>query len=376
MSMKKILENSFKYISLLLLCFISLNLAAESRKALVIGNSNYMVKPLTNPVNDANDITQILTGIGFQVTKLTNASRSEMRNAIDHFGKEIKNIDTALVFYAGHGVQVSGKNYLIPIDADIKQEHQVEDRAVSLNNILGYMKNSGSKVNIVLLDACRDNPLKSAFRSTSRGLARVDGPTGTYIAFATAEGKVAADGNGRNGLFTSKLLKHIPTPNLSLDQIMTKVRVEVMDESQNEQVPWSNSSMTRDFYFLGNSRLNPTDTQPLSIVTNISATRKLPVTIRSNVHNDQVYIDGKSYGSTKLDLSLPVGEYKIVINKSGYQNFESTLSVTMEKENVLFAKLIEEESLFDNNDIQLAEKVISDGIDEGVISPQFPRHLI
>lgn len=355
------LANSFKPILVICLPLIfisfSVDAVAAKKQALVIGNSDYDSKPLDNPVNDANDMSSLLKSMGFAVTKLINANASEMRHAIDQFGQRIADAEVTMVFFAGHGVQVDGNNYLIPVGANIKAEHQIKDRAVSLNNILGYLNQAKRAAHIVVLDACRDNPFASSFRSTSKGLARVDIPegnaqsdnsTGTYISFATAEGKLASDGVGRNGLFTSKLLQHLPTDYLSFNQVITRVRRDVMRDSNNMQVPWSSSSLTQDLFLSG--RRTPPDSASDPYVQPVK--NLFPVTIRSNVFNDKVYINDEYYGSTRLDINLPPGSHLVRIEKEGYVHYESTLAVKEEGNNVLFATLEAEETLL--NDLKMA----------------------
>jgi hypothetical protein len=221
----------------------------ELRQALVIGNASYQTSPLRNPENDATDLAAVLKERGFKVKLLTNASESEMGREIKKFGKALKKGGVGLFFFAGHGIQVNGVNYLIPVDAKIEEEDEIEFEAIDSNLVLKKMNSAGNRLNMVFLDACRNNPFARSFRSTSKGLAPMDAPRGTLVSFATAPGKTAADGTGRNGLFTSKLLDYIKMPNLELTQMMKRVRAEVRQESMNKQVPWGVSSMEGDFFF-------------------------------------------------------------------------------------------------------------------------------
>ncbi len=159
-----------------------------------------------NPVNDARDIAQALTRLGFEVIHRENLSQSEMKRAIRAFGEKIRSSDVSLFYYAGHGIQVNGENYLVPVDATINHEAEVEYEAVDLGLVLAQMEQAKNRVNVVILDACRNNPFARSFRSASRGLASVTAPGGTLIAYATAPGSVAADGGARNGLYTQELL--------------------------------------------------------------------------------------------------------------------------------------------------------------------------
>ena len=222
----------------------------EDRVALVIGNSDYKIGPLANPANDASDMANSLRKCGFTVIKNINCSRQQMRRVIREFGEKIRNGGVGLFYYAGHGLQVNGENYLVPVDANITVEYEVEDECVKASSVLRAMEDAGNRLNIVILDACRNNPFKRSFRSGARGLARMDAPAGSLIAYSTAPGSVAADGTGRNGLYTSNLMKHMMTPGLSIEEMFKNVRLNVMNTSNKAQVPWESSSMTGDFYFI------------------------------------------------------------------------------------------------------------------------------
>ena len=220
--------------------------------ALVIGNSNYKRSPLTNPVNDAHDIARVLEAVGFQVTLKKNQSQSEMREVIREFGRKIRKGGVGLFYYAGHGMQIKGENFLIPVGNDIQEEDEIADQAIRLSLVLNKMDTAENKMNIVILDACRDNPFTRSFRSTSKGLALVDGPMGTLIAYSTQPGATASDGDSSNGLYTKHLLDNILKPGLTIEQVFKRVRNQVMSDSENKQIPWELSSLTgEDFYFLG-----------------------------------------------------------------------------------------------------------------------------
>ncbi len=225
----------------------------SNRYALVIGNGDYeKTSKLKNPVNDAIAMSIALRQVGFTVMEYTNVSRAEMIKAAREFGILLdKNKGTGLLYYAGHGLQVNSENYLIPTNADIQKEQDVELEAVSLKRFLGEMENADNNMNIVILDACRDNPYAQNFRSTgNNGLAQTKAPNGTYIAYATAPGSVAIDGNGENGLYTEELLKAIRTPGLKIEDVFKKVRNNVYKRSEKIQTPWDNSSIFIDFYFV------------------------------------------------------------------------------------------------------------------------------
>lgn len=228
----------------------SLNTRQQKRIALVIGNANYQVGKLGTPLNDATDMAAALKELGFEVILLKDSSKREMNDALDQFSTRINQGYVGLFYYAGHGMQVEGENYLIPVNAQIKAEKDVEYESMPLGKILGRMESADNQINIVILDACRDNPFRKFSRSSSRGLTTpVQPASGTLIVFATAPGKVASDGMGRNGLFTSYLLKYIKTPNLDVDLMLRQVRSNVAKDTKNYQVPWNSSSLTGDFAF-------------------------------------------------------------------------------------------------------------------------------
>jgi hypothetical protein len=236
-------------------------LAVERRVALVIGNAKYKEAPLINPVNDARDIAAALQRTGFEVIIALDATQKEMNRAIAKFGDRLTLDSVALFYYAGHGMQVRGKNYLIPIDAEIKSESSVRVESVDVDGVLDQL--STSDLNVVILDACRNNPFeRRANRSMgAAGLAQMEAPKGSLIAYATAPGRTAADGEGRNGLYTQELLKQIQVPGLTIEQVFKNVRREVAKATRDGQIPWESSSMTGDFYFVPGSRQSAVATQ-------------------------------------------------------------------------------------------------------------------
>lgn len=225
-------------------------MTGEHRIALVIGNERYKFSPLLNPVNDARSMSEALQAVGFQVVLLENATIRQMSDAARNFGDTLQKGDVGLFFYAGHGIQIKGRNYLIPIDADIQREDEVSFNSFDAGRLLEKMEIARSSVNIVILDACRNNPFARSFRSSSQGLAQMDAPVGSYLSFATAPAKVASDGINGNGLYTQHLLKAIRTPGLKIEEVFKRVRLNVMADSEGQQIPWDNSSLTGDFYFI------------------------------------------------------------------------------------------------------------------------------
>ncbi len=227
----------------------------ERRIALVIGNGDYKSSPLRNPVNDAQDMTEALRGLGFDVIHRKNANKRTMVSAINEFGRKLRSADVGLFYYAGHGMQVNGRNYLIPVGSQVESESDVEFESVDVGRLLGKMEDAESKINIVILDACRNNPFARSFRSGNRGLAIMTAPTGSFVAFATAPGSVAADGDGRNGIFTQHLLKHIKTPGLKIEEVLKRTRNDVLQDTAKKQTPWQSSSLTGDFYFVPDTKI-------------------------------------------------------------------------------------------------------------------------
>jgi hypothetical protein len=238
----------------------SLLAATERRIALVIGNSAYSSGPLKNPVNDATDMATALQRLGFQVNLKKNANLETMEGAIEDFGNQLKKGGVGLFYYAGHGVQVNGVNYLIPIGAKINKESDTRYKAVDAGRILDEMANANNGLNIVILDACRDNPYSKSFRSASRGLAIVsNSPSGTFVSYSTSPGQVARDGEGRNSPYTKALLENISKPGLTINNVFINVRSDV--KKQTGQVPWELSSLEGDFYFNTQKIFAPTSLQ-------------------------------------------------------------------------------------------------------------------
>jgi formylglycine-generating enzyme required for sulfatase activity len=220
------------------------------RVALVFGNGAYLSSPLKNPPNDALSIAAVLRACGFEVTEKIDADLRTMETAVSEFGKAIGGADCALFFYAGHGLQVQGANYLVPVDAKIDAENEVKYSCMNAGLALAKMENAGCRVNIVILDACRNNPFARSWRASSEGLAQMDAARGSLIAYATAPGKLAADGAGTNSHYTESLLRHMRTPGLTAERVFKNVRADVLAATKNEQVPWENSSLVGDFYFV------------------------------------------------------------------------------------------------------------------------------
>ncbi len=232
----------------------SKNIATQKRIALVIGNSAYGSGSLKNPANDAKSMSDCLKKLGFNVILRTNASKREMGKAIEDFRKQLKGEDVGLFFYAGHAVQVNGDNYLIPIRANITEEEDIEYEAVDAGRILATMHSAKSRVNIVILDACRDNPYAKSIRSATRGLAIISkAPIGTIVSYSTSPGDIAFDGKGNNSPYTSSLMQYMREPGLTIEQVFKNTRQKIIKETNGKQIPWELSSLQGDFYFAPNS---------------------------------------------------------------------------------------------------------------------------
>lgn len=221
----------------------------EQRIALVIGNSAYKVSPLKNPVNDARDMANSLRGYGFSVIERNNLTVKQIGSTLREFRSKLTAGSVALVFYAGHGIQIKGENYLPAVDAEIVGEEDVPNQSLSTRQIMDVLSDAKSRMNLVFLDACRDNPFARSFRSSSRGLGRENAPSGTLISFATRPGSTAADGDGRNGLYTSVLLQQIKNTDQPIEQVLKRVVTGVKTASKGQQEPWMEGSIEGDFCF-------------------------------------------------------------------------------------------------------------------------------
>jgi len=227
--------------------------AHAKRVALVVGNSSYAERPLRNPVNDANLIQATLKELGFEVTLLRNADRRSLLNGLRDFEGKARDAEVALFFFAGHGAQVGGNNYLIPVGGSIQSETDVPDEAVDAASVLRRLEDARSKVALVILDACRDNPFAGASRSASRGLGRMNVPTGTIVAYATAPGSTAADGSGSNGVYTEQLARQLKTPNLDIKEVFDRTAQEVERITNGKQRPREEIGLRGRFVLKGSN---------------------------------------------------------------------------------------------------------------------------
>ena len=248
---------------------------AERRLALVIGNSAYRIAPLVNPVNDANAMSATLESLGFGVTKLVNASKAQMTDAIRRFGDDLQRGGVGLFYYAGHGVELESRhvaylteneNFLLPVDDDIQNVQQVVSKGVKANTVLQTMAKAKNRLNIIIIDACRNHPFKGASRGvavapreqpsnragseSAGGLAAMEAMVGALIALSAQPGNVAEDGSGQNGVYTSHLLRYLAEPGLKIEDVFKRTRFAVRQETNNRQIPWENTSLEADFYFV------------------------------------------------------------------------------------------------------------------------------
>ena len=313
----------------LAICSIS-SLDAQGKKvALVIGNSAYATGPLRNPANDAADIAAALREIGFSVALGMDANKKTMYQLVDQFGSDIRGADIALFYYSGHGVQAGGENYLIPVGADISIASDVEIEGVQLQRLMGRMNAGGAGTNIVILDACRNNPFPQASKGMEKGLAVVgQKPPESVIVYATEAGETADDGSGRNGVFTAALLRNIKRGE-ELTAIIRDVNAEVRRETNQKQKPAKYDNLTRAVYLAGTSAVAasassaPMAPAPLvavapSAAPTLTVTRSYGSLVVSAATGGSLYLDGRAMGElpagaeARLD-NVEVGDRSIEI---------------------------------------------------------------
>jgi formylglycine-generating enzyme required for sulfatase activity len=268
-----------------------------------------------------------LINLGFQTTKITNATQKQMKRSVDKFGQSIRNADVAFFYFAGHGMQVNGRNYLIPVSAMINSENDVEYESVDAGRVLSKMEDAGSAINIVMLDACRDNPFARSFRSSAKGLATVVAPKGSYIAYATAPGQTASDGVGSNGVFTKAFVEAVGKRNTNIFSVFMEVSRIVSSETDNKQIPWNTFNLTNEFYFTQQAQrpAQPSAPKPTP-KPQVAKNQKYPLTLKANVRDpyirftnvDLAYYDG---------IKLAPGRYDFEMSKAGYENFIGWLEI-------------------------------------------------
>jgi formylglycine-generating enzyme required for sulfatase activity len=313
---------------------------AQSRSALVIGNGGYRKLPnLSNPVNDARDMAATLRKLGFSVSLLTDATLPQMEEAVRKLGVALAGGGgggAGVFFYAGHGVQSGGANYLIPVDADVQAETELKYKAMNAELVLDTMREVGNGFNLMILDACRDNPFKGTFRSASRGLAVVSAPRGSIVVYSTSPGETAADGAGRNSPFTSALLKRLAEPDAEVSTVIKKVMGDVTAGTGMTQVPWMLSSFAGEFYFSGAKAGAAAAGQPSSSPASAAAlsgkTGSLYVT--TDPDGADILVNGEKKGKSPLLLEkLPLGTTLTVEARNGnsYAVSEVSLKQSLEE---------------------------------------------
>jgi Caspase domain len=254
----------------------------DQKLALIVGNGSYSEAPLANPVNDARAIANALTALGFSVILKENADLRTMQSAVREFGDKLTGGGVGLFYYAGHGMQIKGSNYLIPVGSHIAREDEVAYGAMDAQTVLDKMESAGNGMNFMILDACRNNPFVRATRNGKAGLSQMDAPVGTLVSFATAPGAVASDGSGANGLYTTYLLEALSQPGLTAESVFKRVRANVRRDSSGAQVPWEATSLEGDFFFLHSADSEKqAQLQRLQLAAGSPATssKKLPIPI-------------------------------------------------------------------------------------------------
>ncbi len=322
---------------MMLAVFVAAPLAAQTdgpRHALVIGNAAYEhFGALANPANDARDMARTLRGVGFSVTELVDATFSEMDEAVFEFGETLaREGGVGLFYYAGHGVEAGGVNYLIPVEQRVRAERELAYKSIAVDRVLTEMEVARNGTNIIILDACRDNPLPAGARSagSSRGLSVVQAPSGSLVVYATSPGQAAADGRGRNGVFTGALLNHLTTPGVDVMDMLRDVRRDVMAATGNEQTPWENSSLTTRFYFAGAPAggvavSNPRAAPPAAQVHTDEVAQ---LYIESDPMGATVTINGEERGATPAFIeAVPVGSVLEIEARDGSMTARRELQV-------------------------------------------------
>ncbi|MDP3700709.1 MAG: caspase family protein [Hylemonella sp.] len=238
-----------------------------SRQALVIGNGAYAEAPLVNPVNDARAVAGLLNQAGFTVSSHLNATRTDMLGAIERFAAEVRKSSTqqVMLYFAGHGVQLDWRNYLLPVDAKADNAEQLRRSCIDLNQLIGELGKAKGKTFIIMLDACRNDPFGSAYRPQQPGLSQFDAPVGSLLAYATSPGNVASDGTGSNGLYTENLLRELSVKGAKIEDALKRVRLNVRLASNGAQIPWETTSLESDVFIFegGKSKLSEAEQEKL-----------------------------------------------------------------------------------------------------------------
>jgi len=299
---------------------IGRNRPTEQRVALVIGNGAYTsVQRLTNPPKDAAGMARALRELGFDVTERTNLTADAMNEEIFAFGSQLRSSGgVGLFYFSGHGVQHEGRNYLIPVGANIQREKQLKFRAIDAGSVLDEMEEARNRMNIVILDACRNNPFASKFKSYGRsGLASMDAPAGTVIAYATGPGKTASEGPGRYSLYTHELIRQMKIPGQRLVDMFNGIRKKVRTRTDRKQIPWESTSLEGPFYF------NPSGMAAdgsAVILTPSPEARKGGLRVKTTPSGATVWVDGAQVGRSPVTLmGLNSGDVQVRAELEGYR---------------------------------------------------------
>jgi formylglycine-generating enzyme required for sulfatase activity len=316
------------------------------RVALVIGNAAYKnATPLLNTINDAVIMADALKSLGFELVggkAQTNLDKVALDNVIRKFGETIRGKRVAFLYYSGHGVQVDGRNYLIPTSANVVSRTDVKYELVNVDNVLDDMNASGTKVNIIVLDACRNNPFgEKGLRGTGSGLAVMDAPSGTLVAYATGPGKTAADGVGKNSPYTESLAHIIKEPGLDIEDVFREVGKDVQIKTGGAQIPWKMDSLTEKFYFKGTIEAEGSiktagGPGPAPVPPKVETLRTGSINVKSTPAGAKVYLNGNQKGVTPMTISgLSPGSVGLKVVHDGYETVEDTVQIEAGKEETL-----------------------------------------
>jgi formylglycine-generating enzyme required for sulfatase activity len=353
-----------KMIFVMLLAFIfNHSLAcASNRVALVIGNGSYQSAPLKNPVNDARDIARALKKLGFDVIEKTNVNKQELELAIEIFYNRLRSSKTGLFYYAGHGLQIRGQNYLIPTGIDINSESDVRYKAVDAGWILGKMEDAGNDLNLVILDACRDNPFARSFRNQTKGLAKMNAPKGSIIAYSTSPSELAMDGEGRNSPYTKAILKHINKSKQPVELFFKSVRKSVDEITSGKQTPWESTSLLGEFYFNPKQDKKGSKAE-LALLSEEQTPDNCSLFVNTTPEDAKIRIlniKPKFFQGMEL---LP-GKYYIEVSNKEHATSKQWVSINQgEQKTIDFVlnPLQEEQKLVDSNQIQSTQKGTKNG---------------
>jgi uncharacterized caspase-like protein len=250
--------------------------------SLVVGNSAYPGMELRNPVNDAHAVSDLLTSAGFSVDLQLEVTQRAFIEAIERFGKTVRRGGTklAIFFYAGHGVQLDWRNYLLPVDAQVSTGDELEARCIDLGLLLDTFADAKDKTHVVILDACRNDPFGGSYKPVQAGLSQVDAPVGSLLAYSTSPGSVALDGNRKNGLYTENLIREWSRRDANLENALKRVRLNVRLESQGRQIPWESTSLESEVFIFDSGRKQLTDAELENYVTQKMGPIELTAKIR------------------------------------------------------------------------------------------------